>query len=206
MKPTMIKLSVLGLAAILQGMAMTLFLFPHNIPSGGAAGISILLDFLAQVPYGYTLWILNAGLLLLAVKWLGKASALWTIFCVTVTSITIEILSPYFNEPLFPIWIDLVLGACLFGIGVGILFRMGASSGGMDIIALIFSKIKGYPPGKVLFVINGSILLLTGIIIDWKVIVYAIVCQWLATRMLDFIYRLSPKGSTQEAVIERKAS
>ncbi|MDF2038313.1 YitT family protein [Cytobacillus oceanisediminis] len=187
------KSLILGMAASIQGLAMTFFLFPHFIPSGGAASMAVLFNYLLDTPYSVTLWVLNAGLLLAAAKWLGKSSVIWTLFCVSVTSVTIDFLTPYITEPLNPVLLDLLLGAVVFGIGVGILFRMGASSGGMDILALIISKARGSAPGRTLFYINGSLLLLTGVVVDWKVIVYAVICQMIGTRMIDLIYKLDVK-------------
>ncbi|GLB61432.1 YitT family protein [Cytobacillus sp. NCCP-133] len=184
------KSIILGIAAAIQGLAMTFFLFPHFIPSGGAASLAVLLYYLMDTPYSVTLWVLNAGLLLAAAKWLGKSSVFWTLYCVSVTSVTIDFLTPSFSEPLNPVLLDLMLGAVVFGIGVGILFRMGASSGGMDILALIISKARGSAPGRILFYINGSLLLLTGLVVDWKVIVYAVICQMIGTRLIDFIYKM----------------
>ncbi|MGV3262311.1 MULTISPECIES: YitT family protein [Cytobacillus] len=187
------KSLILGMAASIQGIAMTFFLFPHFIPSGGAASLAVLFNYLLDTPYSVTLWVLNAGLLLAAAKWLGKSSVIWTLFCVSVTSVTIDSLTPYITEPLNPVLLDLLLGAVVFGAGVGILFRMGASSGGMDILALIISKARGSAPGRTLFYINGSLLLLTGVVVDWKVIVYAVICQMIGTRMIDLIYKVDIK-------------
>ncbi|MBG9449338.1 hypothetical protein ABE67_08405 [Cytobacillus firmus] len=194
------KSLILGIAAGIQGISMTFFLFPHFIPSGGAASLAVLFNYLLDTPYSVTLWVLNAGLLLAAAKWLGKNSVIWTLFCVSVTSVTIDFLTPYITEPLNPVLMDLLLGAAVFGVGVGILFRMGASSGGMDILALIISKARGSAPGRTLFYINGSLLLLTGVVVDWKVIVYAVICQMIGTRMIDLIYKLELDISSKKAV------
>ncbi|MFE4521928.1 YitT family protein [Cytobacillus firmus] len=194
------KSLILGIAAGIQGIAMTFFLFPHFIPSGGAASLAVLFNYLLDTPYSVTLWVLNAGLLLAAAKWLGKSSVFWTLFCVSVTSVTIDFLTPYITEPLNPVFLDLLLGAAVFGVGVGILFRMGASSGGMDILALIISKARGSAPGRTLFYINGSLLLLTGVVVDWKVIVYAVICQMIGTRMIDLIYKLDLDINSKKAV------
>ena len=187
------KSLILGMAASIQGIPMTFFLFPHFIPSGGAASLAVLFNYLLDAPYSVTLWVLNAGLLLAAAKWLGKSSVIWTLFCVSVTSVTIDFLTTYITEPLNPVLLDLLLGAVVFGVGVGILFRMGASSGGMDILALIISKARGSAPGRTLFYINGSLLLLTGVVVDWKVIVYAVICQMIGTQMIDLIYKVDIK-------------
>ncbi|HZG73524.1 MAG TPA: YitT family protein [Chondromyces sp.] len=182
----------LAIGAFIQGTAMAIFLFPHFVSSGGAAGLSIILNYLVHVPYAATLWILNAGMILLAFKWLGRSNAIGTMYCVSITSLVINGITPYITEPVGPIALDLLAGAILFGCGLGILFRLGASSGGMDILALLISKMRNTPPGKTLFYINTFILLMTGLIVDWRTIFYAIICQWISTRVIDFIGRLSP--------------
>ncbi|WP_341357895.1 YitT family protein [Rossellomorea sp. y25] len=187
------KGTILGVAASIQGLAMSVFLFPHFIPSGGAASVSVLLNYLMNVPFAITLWVLNAGLLLAAVKWLGKENTIWTMYCVTVTSGVVNLTSSLITSTVSIVFFDLLIGSILFGIGIGILFRMGASSGGMDILALIISKLRGYTPGKTLFVINGNLLLLTGIVVDLKIILFAIACQFIGTRILDIICQLELK-------------
>ncbi|MEH7225914.1 YitT family protein [Bacillus sp. JJ1566] len=190
---------ILGSAAVIQGFAMATFLFPHFIPTGGAASVAVLFNYIAGIPFDITLWILNAGLLVAAIKWLGKGTAIWTLYCVTVTAITIRILTPFIINPISNVIVDLLVGSVVFGVGIGILFRMGASSGGMDILALIISKLKGYSPGKTLFAINGTILLTTGIVVDWRIIIYALVGQFISTRILDLVCKIQlPKQQRQK--------
>lgn len=173
--------------AFLQGLAMALFLFPHAVPSGGVAGIAILNDYFFQVPLGLTLWIINFGLLLLAVKKLGKQTALWTIYCVAVTSITVDWLGSLIQNPINNMLFDVIYGALIFGIGVGILFRYGASSGGMDILALIIAKWTGKKPGMILFWINSIVLLFTALTVGASIILFAVTCQWISTKIIDYV-------------------
>ncbi|CAN7412677.1 YitT family protein [Rossellomorea sp. LjRoot5] len=189
------KVVILGFASTLQGLAMAVFLFPHFIPSGGAASVSVLLNYLLHIPFAVTLWVMNACLLGAAVKWLGKGNAFWTMYCVTVTSGVVDAVDPFLTGTVSFVFVDLLIGSILFGIGVGVLFRMGASSGGMDILALIISKLKGHSPGKTLFAINGSVLLLTGIVVDVKIILFAITCQFISTRILDIIIKIDIRRS-----------
>ncbi|OOE12866.1 YitT family protein [Fictibacillus arsenicus] len=173
--------------AFLQGLAMAVFLFPHAVPSGGVAGLAILNDYFFQVPLGLTLWIINFGLLLLAVKKLGKQTALWTIYCVAVTSVTVDWLSSLIQNPVNNILFDVIYGALIFGIGVGILFRYGASSGGMDILALIIAKWTGKKPGIILFWINSIVLLFTSLTVGAPIILFAVICQWISTKIIDYV-------------------
>ena len=105
----LLKSCILGIGAIIQGSAMALFLFPHLIPSGGAASVGVLFNYLLNVPFAISLWILNACLLLAATKWLGKSSALWTMYCVTVTSATVNLITPAMIQPISHVLIDLTV-------------------------------------------------------------------------------------------------
>ncbi|OLN21586.1 membrane protein [Domibacillus antri] len=193
---SILKLLIWTAGAFLQASAMSLFLFPHAISSGGAAGISIMMHHLFHTPYAATIWGVNAIMIVLAVKWLGVKTAAGTMYCVSIAALVIDILSPYFVSPIGTIWTDLPAGALLFGLGLGVLFKSGASSGGMDILALILSKWRGWPPGRTLFYINTTILIAAGIVVDLRTILYAVICQWMASRVIDFLQSLSHRTTS----------
>jgi uncharacterized membrane-anchored protein YitT (DUF2179 family) len=184
--------------AFLQGLSMAVFLFPHVIPSGGVAGIAILNNYFFQIPLALTLWIINFGLLLLAVKKLGKQTALWTIYCVAVTSVTVDWLSSLIQSPVNNMLFDVIYGALIFGTGVGILFRFGASSGGMDILALILAKWMGKKPGVILFWINSILLLFTALTVGFEIILFALMCQWIVTRIIDYVRTVQFQKKTKQ--------
>jgi uncharacterized membrane-anchored protein YitT (DUF2179 family) len=186
------------IGAFLQGLAMAAFLFPHHIPSGGVAGLAIINEHFFKVPLALTLWVINFGLLLLALKKLGKQTALWTIYCVAVTSITVNWLTEYIHIRGSNIYLDVLYGAIIFGTGVGILFRFGASSGGMDIIALIAAKWTGKKPGSILFWINSIVLLFTALIAGFEIIIFALICQWISTRIIDFVRSVNVKRKSKQ--------
>lgn len=191
MKRTLLIYFFLLLGAILQGVAMSIFLFPHSIPSGGAAGLAILANYWFQLPLGFSLWLANVVFLVFALKYFGYTWTFRTILAVATTSTTVTILSSH----LLPfghvhIIYDILGGSVLFGIGVGILIRAGASSGGMVIPALMIATYKKWSPGKVMMGINLFIFLLTALVIDYKIVLFAVVCQLISTNIIDLIYHL----------------
>lgn len=191
MRHELIKYGLLTIGAIIQGVAMALFLFPHEIPSGGAAGLAILINYWLHLPLGGALWLANFTLLTLAIYWFGYKWTVRTMYSVTVTSYTVYMIELYVYLPHVHLLFDLICGGLIFGIGVGILIRFGASSGGMVIPALIISSIKKYPPGKVMFWLNMAIFIITASVIEWNIVFYAIFCQWFSTQVIDFVYRLN---------------
>ncbi|MFT4414102.1 YitT family protein [Fredinandcohnia humi] len=178
------------IGAIFQGLAMSLFLFPHNIPSGGAAGLAILMNHWLHLPLGISLWIVNFSFLILALKYFGFSWTIKTMISVTITSVTISIISTEVVMETSFFWMDLLCGSLLFGLGVGLLIRSGSSSGGMVIPTLLIAKYNDWSPGKVMLWLNFFIFLLTASVIDMKIVFYAILCQTISTNLIDFIYHL----------------
>lgn len=176
--------------ATIQGIAMSLFLFPHSIPSGGAAGLAILMNHWFHLSLGLSLWLANVVFLFFALNYFGYTWTLRTIISVATTSMTVTILSTQVTFPHPHLLLDLLAGSLLFGIGVGILIRFGASSGGMVIPALMIATYKHWSPGKVMMGINLLIFSLTSLVIDYKIVLYAVVCQFFSTNIIDYIQEL----------------
>ncbi|PLR78672.1 membrane protein [Bacillus sp. V3-13] len=171
----------------IQGLGMGVFLFPHAIPSGGAGGIAVLLNYLFTMNIGFSLWLTNFSALVLAIKYLGNRCALWTMAGISITSFSIYFFQHSFQIPNRTLVVDLLLGSILLGTGAGLLLRQGVSNGGVGVIALIISNARNTLPGRPLFLMNCSIFILTAVIIDWKIIVLALVSQWISTKMVDLV-------------------
>jgi len=176
---------------VIQGLGMGLFLFPHSIPSGGAGGITVLLNYWFGINMGTALWIVNFSMLLIAVKYLGKRFALWTVIGITVTSLSVHFFESYFSIMDRNLLYDLVIGSIFLGTGIGLLMRQGVSNGGVGVIAFMIAHGKNILPGKPLFLINCFIFFITGAVISWKLIFLAFISQWISTTIVDFICRLT---------------
>ncbi|MFL6561933.1 MAG: YitT family protein [Bacillus sp. (in: firmicutes)] len=176
--------------ATIQGMSMSLFLFPHSIPSGGAAGLAILVNHWFHLSLGFSLWLANIVFLLFALKYFGYTWTIRTILSVAITSTTVTFLTALVPHLHISMLVDIVCGSVFFGFGVGLLIRAGASSGGMVIPALLIAAYKKWSPGKVMMGINLLIFLLTGLVIDYKIVIFAVICQFISTNIIDFIIPL----------------
>ncbi|WP_079508967.1 YitT family protein [Mesobacillus jeotgali] len=172
----------------IQGLGMGLFLFPHAIPSGGAGGIAVLLNYFFHLDMGLALWIVNFSMLVVATKYLGNKCALWTMFAITMTSLTVAFCEQYYLTAYRNEWFDLVMGSIFLGTGIGLLLREGVSNGGVGVIALIIARRRNSLPGSALFWINCIIFIMTGFIISLEIIVQALISQWISTKMVDIVY------------------
>lgn len=176
--------------AFFQGMSMSLFLFPHSIPSGGAAGIALLINHWFDLSLGFSLWLANVIFLLFALNYFGYTWTFRTVLSVATTSATISFFTVQIPIQQGFLILDMAAGSLFFGLGVGLLIRAGASSGGMVIPALMIAFHKNWSPGKVMMAINLFIFLLTSLVIDYKIVIFAIICQFMSTNVIDFIYQI----------------
>lgn len=157
-------LITLGLFAYALGW--TIFLLPNNLVGGGVSGFAAILYYATNIPMGYTYLAINAILLLIAVKILGTGFGGKTVYAIVMTGICLNIfpsLIPHDFIMEFAVsngkLICTVLGGIIAGVGIGISISQGGSTGGTDIIALLWCKFRNASPGRVILVIDVVIIL-----------------------------------------------
>lgn len=140
---TLIKYAVITLGCISFSLGVALFLDPNHVASGGVTGIAIIINSLTDFPTGYAIILINVPLLILGAVFFGLKFIISTVYATVVSSLMIELWNfaladylPFTNNLL----ISAVLGGALFGIGLGLIFRTGSTTGGTDIIVKILRK------------------------------------------------------------------
>ena len=146
-------------------LGWTLFLLPNNLVGGGVSGFAAILFYATKIPMGYTYLVVNAILLLIALKILGKGFGGKTIYAIVMTSVCLNVfpdLIPHSFIMDFAVsngkFICAVLGGVIAGVGIGVSISQGGSTGGTDIIALIWCKFKNASPGRVILIIDVVII------------------------------------------------
>ena len=157
--------AVITLGLLLYVSAWSVFLLPNNMVGGGVSGMGAIIQYATGFKISYTYFIVNAVLLVIAMKILGKSFGAKTIFAVIVTTILFRVIpdiipSDFINEfahengrltcALF--------GGALSGVGIAITFTQGGSSGGTDIIALIINKYRSISPGSIIVSLDVLII------------------------------------------------
>jgi uncharacterized membrane-anchored protein YitT (DUF2179 family) len=176
---------VLGLAMYVFGV--TAFLIPVRITAGGVTGISQLIFYATGVPAGYPYFIINSFLIILAIRILGTSFGLKTLFSMVVISLLLNIFPMFIKEPLVnDLFLSSVLGGILCGVGLGITFNQGGSTGGTDIIAMIINKYRNISPGRIIMycdviIITSSFFVLSSV----EILVYSYVTMWIVAYSID---------------------
>ncbi len=132
-------------------LGWTGFLIPAKIIGGGLTGIATILYFIFGWDVGLSTLIINIALILIAMKVLGASFGIKTIYCVLVFSGLLTVMRPFFDAPIVSeLMMNSIIGGILGGIGAGIVFVNGGSTGGVDIIAMIINKYKNISLGRLL--------------------------------------------------------
>ena len=170
-------LVTLGILIYVTGWA--LFLMPNNLVGGGVSGISSMIQYATggAIQMGYSYFVLNAILIILAMVVIGMGFGAKTIYAIILASVGLRFLPELIPTEIIQTLalqngklMSTLCGGLMAGIGIGMSISNGGSTGGTDIIALIFTKYRNVSPGKVIlyidFVIILSSLLIPSIVPD----------------------------------------
>lgn len=187
--------TIIVFGLFLYALSWTAFLLPHKITGGGVSGIGALVYYATGFPVGYTYFLINIGLILLAIKILGASFGVKTMFGVTTGAILLSLLQSIIHEPIVEDkFLSAIMGGMLAGVGLGVIFTQGGSTGGTDIIAMIVNKYRNISPGRVIllcdvFIIGSSFLVLTDLVPVKRIetIVYGYVAMAITAYAIDAV-------------------
>ena len=192
-----IKLKNLGIMIIgvfLYVLAMNMFISPANLYTGGVTGIAQLIIAFASSAFGIQLslggliFLLNVPLVYLAWRSIGKRFAVLSILTVVLQSIILELVPMgKFSDDIL---LNAVFGGVLIGVGVGMILKIGASTGGTDIVSQYISMKFNGSFGKYSFGINAVIILLAGITQGWETALYTIISIYITSVVVDRIHTI----------------
>lgn len=190
---TALQWIMISVGSLMMAISVYFFQTPNNITLGGVAGIAFLLEKVA-LSQGIWMVIINGSLLLLGLIVLGKqctvrtiySSALYTglIYLFELIGKTANIQHPITGSNTF---LALTYAILLFGVGGALIFNCGASSGGTDIIALIFKKFTRLNVGVALFIVDFVVVCITIYSVDVETALYSFMGLFAKSFLLDSI-------------------
>lgn len=193
MKPKLMKnikeYSIITIGLFINALGWTAFLIPAEITGGGITGVATLIFYASKFPIGISYLAINSILILSSFKMLGKGFGIKTIYAIVVLSIFLSVLQGVIKEPIVnENFMSAVIGAILAGVGVGIVFSQGGSTGGTDIIAMMINKYRDISPGKVILyadviIISSSFLIFHSL----EKMVYGYVTMAITAYTIDLI-------------------
>lgn len=175
---------IVGAAVIALGF--NVFLFPNQVASGGVSGISTILHGLfgwnaGLVQYAFNIPLFIAGVLILGKKF-GIKSFVGTI-SLPFFVILMESWEPWTLNPL----LGAIFGGIFVGLGIGLVFKGNASTGGTDLLAQIITKFTGLTLGTSVLLIDGIIAVSAALVFDLEKGLYALIGLYVTTKTIDIV-------------------
>ncbi|MBT2689007.1 YitT family protein [Bacillus sp. ISL-47] len=182
------KVFVVLIGAVLNAIAMNFFLIPANVYASGFTGVAQLLSSIlgSFASTGILLFILNIPVTILAWKKVGRSFTVYSFLSVFLMSFFLEVIPVIHVSK--DILLNAVFGGVIAAVGVGMTLKWGASTGGMDIIAMVLSRMKDKPVGTYFFTLNAIIIVTAGFLYGWEKALYTLVTLYASTRVIDAIH------------------
>lgn len=185
-KSKSLLLTILG--TMMTGFAIGSFLTPNKIVGGGISGISTIIYHTLGIQPGLSFFLLNIFFLVAGLKVLGKKFIVKTLIGITLLSLFTQLFSylPIYTENLI---LSTIFGGILYGLGIGMSFAAGASTGGTDIIGrIIQSKFAFVPIGKMLLFVDGIIIVISLTVFkNLELTMYGILTLFISSYSVDYI-------------------
>ena len=215
--------ALVTLGVVSYALGWSVFLLPNNLVGGGVSGFASILLYATGIPMGVTYFVLNIILLIIGTKILGTGFGGKTIYAIIMTSVMLSVMpkiipADFIHE--FAVsngkLICTILGGIIAGFGIGLSISRGGSTGGTDIVALVWCKFKPASPGRVILIIDVGIILssllfpsytesgeLLGFSDKLAVVVYGLIQVTVCGYAID-LYLSGSKQSVQAFIFTKK--
>ncbi|MFC4777590.1 YitT family protein [Paenibacillus sp. GCM10023252] len=182
------------LGTAIYAFGLQYFVIPNGLMEGGVTGIGVLLNYAAGWRLSITTLVLNIPLFFLGLKALGRGQMIYTLIGIISLSLFLGLMENFIELG----WIvpfktdtDYILAALYAGVtlgaGLGIVFRFGGTTGGVDIIARILSKWRGMSMGQIILALDAVIIGISLLYISKEQVLYTLVTVFIASKLIDFI-------------------
>lgn len=176
---------VTALGTLITASGLSFFLVPNRMNDGGLTGLAVLLHYLLHAPIGALVFVLNVPLLAAVTYLIGLPFVFRTLLGVTLLSVWLAVL------PEHAVTHDLLLaalyGGVLSGAGLGVVFRVGGSTGGTDLVARLLRHFTNTSMGAGLLGTDTVIIAATALFFGLRLGMYSAVALFVGTRVVDLI-------------------
>lgn len=189
MREYVVKYALVALGSALFAAGFQFFLYPNSIIVGGVSGIAMIINYLVGLPVGIMTIVLNIPLFIIAWKHFGGKFIISSLVGMLLSSVLVDVLAVIDYSPTDDMLLACLIGGAIKGLGLGLIYYAGATTGGTDIIAK-FVRLR-FP-----YINFGTIVLLTDavIIIAFAAIfdrveaaMYAVIAMFVVSKVIDLV-------------------
>lgn len=192
--------SMITVGSFIMAVGYVFFITPHKIVPGGVYGLGIIVHYLSKgmafwpegFPIGLFNLLVNIPLTYVGIKMLGPRFGVKTVFGFVSSSIfmdAITLMRVVGDAPLVQdVLLSCIFGGVLSGIGLGLIFKAKATSGGSDIVAMIITKYTRIPIGQMIIWVDTAIVFVAlAAFKDWQIPLYSILVIYITGRAIDLL-------------------
>jgi len=188
-KKWFLSYSLIIIGSFILATAFVFFITPYKIVPGGVYGISIVLHYILGTPVGLMALCFDIPLTIIGMKILGPRFGFKTVLGFSLTAVFTDTLTFIWGfEPLVKgdALLSSIFGGFLCGLGLGLIFKSKATSGGSDIVAAIIAKYTKLPIGQLMIMVD-SVIVLFGLFVfrDWKIPLYSWIVIFITGKVID---------------------
>ncbi len=188
-KDIILDIVICSAGSFIYALAVNCFISANGISSGGVTGLAILINYQWEFPIGASIFILNVPLFIISFIALGWRFIVKTLFTTFMTSVLIDVgvyfMPTYSGDKI----LAALFGGALMGIGLGIIFTRGSTSGGTDILSrLLKKKFPHLSMGRLMMICDMCVALLAGLVYgNIESVLYAIIVFLVSGKTIDFV-------------------
>ncbi|UTR14653.1 YitT family protein [Salipaludibacillus sp. LMS25] len=185
------------LGTAIMSFGLVYFNMENNLADGGFTGITLILYFVLNIDPAYSNIVLNIPLFILGWKVLGRNAFIYTLIGTIAVSLFLWLFQRYkwFALPLYD---DLTLAALFAGVfigtGLGIVFRFGGTTGGVDIIAKLGFKYFGWSMGRTMFIFDALVITSSLFYLNYREAMYTLLAVFVSAKVIDFMQQGAYSG------------
>lgn len=172
--------------ALLYSIGLNAFIAGNNLAEGGFVGIALVLYYKLHILTGITFFVTNIPVLIVGWRFFGKSFIVKTIVGVVAVSV-FTVLTTHFAQPVHDRLLAALYGGVICGGGLGIIFRSGGTTGGVDILARIARHFWGFSMGRILFASDVVVIAIVALILGKETAMYSLVALFVASRVIDYV-------------------
>ena len=187
------RVVVICIAAVIMATNINTFVNTGGLYPGGATGLTVLIQRVAEMLWGielpYTLvnLLLNSVPIYIGVRFIGKKFTFYSCIMIVLTSVMTDILPRYIVT--YDTLLISIFGGLINGFAISLVLSVDATSGGTDFISIYLSEKKGVDTWNIILAMNIVIIGIAGILFGWDKALYSIIFQYCSTQVLHALYK-----------------
>lgn len=185
---TVREYALMFIGAMIVAVSFTNFFIPNDIAPGGVTGIATVVNHLTGWPVGVVSFAINVPLFLLGYHSGGRRFVVRSFVAMAALSLFIDLLPAEVvtSDPM----LASIFGGILLGIGLGLVLRVGATTGGTDLAAqMVHNHFSFLSVGTILLAIDCAVVLLAGVVFDIQAALVALIALYISTKVMDMVLK-----------------